>query len=142
MQVEVTAERRMVFVAARNEQQVLAIMVRCGQVTREPRDAAAPSMQDMQHDRLVTREAGRAWRVALIQKDPRRAAQGRVSLAGLPIANVRSVRLETWHAPDVFDATDDHALWQHAQQALPVAASITVQLPPSSLALLTITLSS
>jgi alpha-N-arabinofuranosidase len=91
---------------------------------------------------LVTREPGRAWRVALIQKDPRRAAQGRISLAGLPIAKVRAVELETWQAPDVFDASDNRSLWQHAQQALPVAASITVQLPPSSLALLTITLSS
>ena len=91
---------------------------------------------------LVTRERGARWRVALIQKDPRRPAQGRISLAGLSIANVRTVRLETWHAPDVFDAADDHALWQHAEQPLPVAASITVQLPPASLALLTITLSS
>ena len=91
---------------------------------------------------LVTREAGRAWRIALIQKDPRRAAQGRVTLAGLPIDGVRSARLETWHAPDVFDASDDRALWQHSQQALSVAPTLSVQLPPASLALLTITLSS
>ncbi len=102
--------------------------------------AAVPALPLVES--LVTREAGRAWRVALIQKDPRRSAQGRISLAGLPIAKVRAVRLETWHAPDVFDAADSQALWQHAEQALPVAASITVQLPPSSLALLTITLSS
>jgi alpha-N-arabinofuranosidase len=102
--------------------------------------AAVPALPLVES--LVTREAGRAWRVALIQKDPRRSAQGRISLAGLPIAKVRTVRLETWHAPDVFDAADSQALWQHAEQALPVAAPITVQLPPSSLALLTITLSS
>ena len=91
---------------------------------------------------LVTREAGRTWRIAMIQKDPRRPAQGRISLAGLPIAELRSARLETWQAPDVFDASDDHALWQHAEQVLPVASTLSVQLPPSSLALLTITLSS
>jgi alpha-N-arabinofuranosidase len=94
---------------------------------------------------LVTRErAGDAttWRIALIQKDPRRGAQGRISLAGLGPALVRSVRLESWHAPDVFDASDERALWQHARHDLPVASTFTVQLPPASLALLTITLSS
>ena len=63
-------------------------------------------------------------------------------LAGLSLASVRAVRLETWHAPDVFDASDDHALWQHAEQSLSVAGTFTVALPPASLALLTITLSS
>jgi hypothetical protein len=35
--------------------------------------------------------------------------------AGLPIAEVRTVQLDSWHAPDVFDATDSRALWQHAE---------------------------
>ena len=69
-----------------------------------------------------------------------RAASRR--LPGLPIAAVRTARLEAWHAPDVFDASDDHALWQHAEQALSVAPTLSVQLPPASLALLTITLAS
>ncbi len=108
---------------------------------------------------FVTRERagqrtgdGETWRIALIQKDPRRGATGRVSLAGLagnaaamglPGSTIASstVRLETWRCNDVFDAGDDHALWQHAQQDLPQGATFELQLPPASLALVTITLS-
>ena len=51
------------------------------------------------------------------------------------------MRLVSGRAPDVFDASDDHALCQHEAQALPFAATFALALPPASLALLTITLS-
>jgi hypothetical protein len=58
-------------------------------------------------------------------------------LLGLPLAKVPSTRRET----DVRDAPDDHALWQHAEQACPAAATFAATLPPAGLALPTITLS-
>ncbi|HEX7686833.1 MAG TPA: hypothetical protein VF453_03950, partial [Burkholderiaceae bacterium] len=88
-------------------------------------------------------EGDTAWRIALIQKDPRRGARGRVSLAGLPgaaLAKVASARLETWRCADVFDSSDERALWQHADEALAPASTFDLRLPPASLALLTINL--
>ncbi len=97
---------------------------------------------------FVTRERGEAgritWRAALIQKDPRRGALGRVSLAGLPgpdRAGVRSARLQTWRCADVFDAADRRALWQHEETALAPGSTFALNLPPASLALLTVNLS-
>ena len=55
---------------------------------------------------------------------------------------LRSARLENWRAPDVFDASDAPAFRQHSEQALPIAVTFAVALPPASLAPLTITLSS
>lgn len=69
-------------------------------------------------------------------------AAARRRLPGLPLADVRAARLETRHVPDVFDASDDHALWQHAERSLSVASTFAVALPPGSVALPTITLSS
>ena len=92
---------------------------------------------------LVTREAGGAaetWRVAFVQKDPRRAALGRVSFGGLATGGVKSARLSTWSAPDVFDAGDDRALFRREDAALAPGATLAVRLPPASLALLTLTL--
>ena len=68
---------------------------------------------------------------------------GRVSLAGLPgaaLAKVASARLETWRCADVFDSSDERALWQHADEALAPASTFDLRLPPASLALLTINL--
>jgi alpha-N-arabinofuranosidase len=95
---------------------------------------------------FATREhagAATVWRIALVQKDPRRGARGRVSLAGLAgaaLAAGASARLETWRCADVFDAGDERPLWQHAQEPLAPASSFALQLPPASLALLTIQL--
>ncbi len=103
--------------------------------------AAVPALPLV--EQLVTREradGATTWRVALIQKDPRRPARGRVTLAGLPAGAVRGAQLETWRADDVFDASDERALWQHASQSLPAAPALAFDLPPASLALLTITL--
>jgi alpha-N-arabinofuranosidase len=91
---------------------------------------------------LVTREdagGARTWRIALVQKDPRRPASGRVSLAGLAGAGVAAARLSTWSAPDVFDAADDRALFRREDTTLPPGPTLALRLPPASLALLTLT---
>ena len=72
---------------------------------------------------------------------PEDAVAGR-RLPGLPIAAVRTARLEAWHAPDVFDASDDHAFRQHPEQGLPIAVMFAATLPLASPALITITPSS
>jgi hypothetical protein len=61
-------------------------------------------------------------------------------LAGAALAAGASARLETWRCADVFDAGDERPLWQHAQEPLAPASSFALQLPPASLALLTIQL--
>ena len=76
---------------------------------------------------------------AVAQKDPRRAAQGRVSFDGLPTSGVKTARLSTWKVPDVFDAGDDHALFRREDATLAPGAALAVRLPPASLALLTLT---
>jgi hypothetical protein len=64
-----------------------------------------------------------------------------LAAGGRPIAVPRSARRETRHAPGVFDADDDPALWQYARQALPVATFFALR-PPAGPALLTIPFSS
>jgi hypothetical protein len=65
--------------------------------------------------------------------------------SGSTIARVSSACLEIWRCSDVFEDRDDRALWQHVGQALPRPASFSatfeLQLPPDSLASVTITLS-
>jgi len=82
---------------------------------------------------------GALLRVALIQKDPRRGAQGLLRLAG---SRVTGARLQTWSCDDVLDARDARPLFQKREAALALApaALLSFTLPPASLALLTLNL--
>lgn len=100
---------------------------------------AMPLVEALATCQATTDKAGRrTLRVFMINKDPERGAVGRLAQAH---GRVEAARMSLLSARDVFDASDESGALVRTEFALDVTRPIEIRLPPHSIALLTLALS-
>lgn len=102
-----------------------------------PAVAALPLVEALA-TRSTAADGGRTLRIVVINKDPRRAAQGGLDVGA--DATIERAKLELLSCADVLDASDAAGVFKRSEQALAATSKLAFELPAHSVALLTLEL--